>query len=363
MGTGATRIRYLSIDEMLVRIDELRGQRAAERAQQAHAPDWVSAVEALAEAEAANAAWMRPPAPQAGDGYVWIGDDMAVRLDSPELLDLDARLAGYAAGWEHRPEPEPWRDAPRGFIAKWGLERYAIGAVAIGIIALLVAGTSLWLGPSAVPQHEMAQLTGLVAGHDPQTEVVPDENLTPAMYIVTDVAAPVHHRLSADQLEERVHHALDSQGFWDIGVSAGSLGDVYLAGDVYSKKEVKSVLDVARNAARAARVFFPHPDVHPAQGPAYFGAVPEYSPAVWGAQVTDVVIGSPAYMAGVRPGDIIREFDYKTVTTAAELRAAVAAHQPGERVEIRVWRDGGNQFLTARLGSRPHVVVTQVAMR
>lgn len=385
---GETRIRYLSIDQMFLRIDKLRTEREIAQAEAAENPDYVATVEAWAAAESTAAPWMeQAQTVDAADAaeiaraaasrkwllegdYVWIGDDMAVHLEVADPADLAASAmdddAESAIGddlIDDRAEGhQPWRDAPMGFLAKWSIERYALGAAALGVIALIIAGTALRIGPLETASRNLASVAGLAAGHDPYNEVASDENLIAMPVEQAEVAVVAHRRrpVAPDQVEERVHQALADQGFWNIGVSAGNRGDVYLAGDVYSMNEAKYVMTVASHAAHAARVFFMHPDVRPAAGPAYFGAVAAYAPSVWGAKITDVEIGSPAYMAGIRAGDVIRGFDGKMIEDAGQLQQAVADHQPGQRIQIRVWRDDANQFLTARLATWP---TTQVAMR
>lgn len=369
---GETRIRYLNVDEMFLRIDKLRTERELIEAQAAQGPDYVAKFEDWVLTESQGARWMRPdyvaqavaPTVQSSrtelfsdPAYVWMGDDMAVHLEAadPSEFDTDAEIDSDTA------RNEPWRDAPTGFLAKWGLERYALGATAVGIIALIIAGTALRTGPNDTASRSLA-MANLSAGRDPYNEVSTDENLVamPSGQVEVAAVAPRRRPPTPDEVDERVHQALADQGFWDIGVSAGNSGDVYLAGDVYSMDEAKYVMTVARHAAHAASVFFLHPDVRPAEGPGYFGAEAEYAPAVWGAKISYVAIGSPAYMAGVRAGDVIRGFDGKMIADAGELQRAVAAHQPGQRIQIRVWRDDANQFLVARLSTKPR---TEVALR
>lgn len=365
-----TRIRYLNIDEMFLRIDKLRSERELSEARAAQSLDYVAQFESWALAESTAAPWMQPAQPAelaqksarterfADPTYVWMGDDMAVHLEAADPSELDDEMDADFSRDAAR--EEPWRDAPTGFLAKWGLERYALGATAVGIIALLIAGTAFRTGPNdTLNRLAMANLS---AGRDPYNEVAIDENVTamPSGQVEVAAISPRRPAPTPDEVDERVHQALSDQGFWDIGVSAGSRGDIYLAGDVYSMDEAKYVMAVARHATHAASVFFLHPEVLPAEGPAYFGAAADYAPAVWGAKVSYVAIGSPAYMAGVRAGDVIRGFDGKMVADADDLQKAVSAHQPGQRIQIRVWRDNANQFLIARLTTKPR---TEVAMR
>ena len=71
-----------------------------------------------------------------------------------------------------------------------------------------------------------------------------------------------------------------------------------------------------------------------------------------GAVVAQVNPGSPADNAGLRPGDVITGIDDTTISTPDDLGAAVAAHQPGDRVEITYVRNGHVQAATATLGAR-----------
>ena len=74
------------------------------------------------------------------------------------------------------------------------------------------------------------------------------------------------------------------------------------------------------------------------------------APAVWGAKVQSVLIGSPADKAGIKPGDVISEFDGKTIPDAKAFNDLLAQYNPGQRVQFRVWHDGQPEYLVARLG-------------
>lgn len=64
-------------------------------------------------------------------------------------------------------------------------------------------------------------------------------------------------------------------------------------------------------------------------------------PAAYGVEVGSVRPGSPAEVAGVRPGDVIVGIGPYTLHGGAEqFRVAVAARQPGDVMPITVWRDG-----------------------
>jgi len=66
-----------------------------------------------------------------------------------------------------------------------------------------------------------------------------------------------------------------------------------------------------------------------------------------GVLVAQVVNGSPAEKAGLKPGDIITEYRGRKLTSAAELKTMVGATAPGESAEITVFRDGKTLKLSA----------------
>jgi serine protease Do len=68
-----------------------------------------------------------------------------------------------------------------------------------------------------------------------------------------------------------------------------------------------------------------------------------------GALVQDVVAGQPAERAGIKPGDIITEFQGQRVEDSARLRNQVAQTAPGSNVKFKVWRDGAEREFTATL--------------
>ncbi|MCJ7777810.1 MAG: DegQ family serine endoprotease [Sedimentisphaerales bacterium] len=72
-----------------------------------------------------------------------------------------------------------------------------------------------------------------------------------------------------------------------------------------------------------------------------------------GVLVPEVTEGSAAEKAGLKPGDVIIEFNGRSVETAKELQSRVAAIKPDTDVEIVVLRDGTRKTLTAKLGERP----------
>jgi serine protease Do len=69
-----------------------------------------------------------------------------------------------------------------------------------------------------------------------------------------------------------------------------------------------------------------------------------------GALVQDVERGQAADRAGIKPGDIITEYQGQRITDSANLRNLIAETAPGATVRIKVWRDGAERELTATLG-------------
>ena len=68
-----------------------------------------------------------------------------------------------------------------------------------------------------------------------------------------------------------------------------------------------------------------------------------------GAFVAAVVSGGPAAAAGLEPGDIIVEFNGKTVTRSDDLPQVVATTAPGSTVPLKVIRDGKERTLTVKV--------------
>jgi len=99
---------------------------------------------------------------------------------------------------------------------------------------------------------------------------------------------------------------------------------------------------------------------------AYLGIRME--PTARGVAVTQVLPGTPAEDAGLKPatgttlvdgqrvptgGDLVIAFDGEKVTSAVALQSAVDAHRPGDRVSITVVRNGSPRTVEVTLGVRP----------
>jgi putative serine protease PepD len=72
-----------------------------------------------------------------------------------------------------------------------------------------------------------------------------------------------------------------------------------------------------------------------------------------GAEVGNVNAGSPAERAGVQIGDVVTEVDGQRVNDPADIATAIADNKPGDRISMRVQRNGQERALDVTLGNRP----------
>jgi serine protease Do len=72
-----------------------------------------------------------------------------------------------------------------------------------------------------------------------------------------------------------------------------------------------------------------------------------------GVLISDVVADSPAGKAGLKPGDILLEFEGKKTEAPADLQRAVGLTSPGHAAKVKVWRDGNERSLEVRIGEAP----------
>ena len=82
-----------------------------------------------------------------------------------------------------------------------------------------------------------------------------------------------------------------------------------------------------------------------------------------GALVTRVMENSPAEDAGLKYGDIIVEVNGKRISSNRELIDYVSARPPGEKVDLRAFRNGDYVDVQITLGERPGVDVPAVEPR
>jgi serine protease Do len=72
-----------------------------------------------------------------------------------------------------------------------------------------------------------------------------------------------------------------------------------------------------------------------------------------GVLISDVVPDSPAGKAGLKPGDILLEFEGKKTEAPADLQRAVGLASPGHDTKVKVWRDGGEKTIDVKIGEAP----------
>lgn len=77
-----------------------------------------------------------------------------------------------------------------------------------------------------------------------------------------------------------------------------------------------------------------------------------------GALVSEVLPGSPAAKAGIKPGDVIVDFDGKEVEDQTALRNIVAQTPVGKNVKVKVVRDKKAKTLKVNIGEQPKDVAS-----
>jgi hypothetical protein len=84
----------------------------------------------------------------------------------------------------------------------------------------------------------------------------------------------------------------------------------------------------------------------------YFGSVPDFGEVPNGVKFADIRTGSPAEQAGLKPGDILTEFDGKPVKGLQEYTYVLRAKKPGDEVEVKVLRGGETLSFRVKLAAR-----------
>jgi putative serine protease PepD len=71
------------------------------------------------------------------------------------------------------------------------------------------------------------------------------------------------------------------------------------------------------------------------------------------AKIEDVKGGTPAGKAGLQAGDEVTAVDGKAISTGDELREAIDAKQPGDKITLTIKRNGDERTVQVTLGERP----------
>ncbi|MEI9975570.1 MAG: M28 family peptidase [Ignavibacteriota bacterium] len=85
----------------------------------------------------------------------------------------------------------------------------------------------------------------------------------------------------------------------------------------------------------------------------WFGSIPDFGEGVKGVKFADLTPGSPAAKAGFKAGDVMVEFDGKKIDNLYDFTYALRAKQPGDKVQVKVMRDGAAIEETVLLTKRP----------
>jgi putative serine protease PepD len=86
---------------------------------------------------------------------------------------------------------------------------------------------------------------------------------------------------------------------------------------------------------------------------AYLGVAVGDAPNGSGAAISQVTAGAPAAKAGIKAGDVVVSAAGKNVTSSDDLRNAIDAKAPGDKLTLTYQRDGQKHTVTVTLTNRP----------
>jgi serine protease Do len=72
-----------------------------------------------------------------------------------------------------------------------------------------------------------------------------------------------------------------------------------------------------------------------------------------GVLINEIVPDSPAAKAGLKPGDILLEFDGRPMEGPGDLQRAVGLTSPDRTAKVKVWRDQSEKTLEVKVGQAP----------
>ncbi len=73
-----------------------------------------------------------------------------------------------------------------------------------------------------------------------------------------------------------------------------------------------------------------------------------------GAYIQEVITGSPADKAGVKPGDILTKIDGQTINSETKVSDIIQAKKVGDNVELTLWTDGKERTSKVSLEESPN---------
>ncbi len=79
------------------------------------------------------------------------------------------------------------------------------------------------------------------------------------------------------------------------------------------------------------------------------------------ALVTDVVAGSPADVAGIKPEDLILAYDGHTIDSIHAFRTAISLMAPGTQIVLKIQRDGAVKEIKVKIAALPAEMATTVS--
>ena len=82
------------------------------------------------------------------------------------------------------------------------------------------------------------------------------------------------------------------------------------------------------------------------------GTMPDFAYSGEGVRLQDVLDGSPADRAGVKPGDVLLAIDEQPVTDLRSYSDLLKAHEAGDTITLELRRDGETVTLEATLTER-----------
>lgn len=144
----------------------------------------------------------------------------------------------------------------------------------------------------------------------------------------------------------------------------GTHQDYHRPSDTWEKINAEGTAKIAQMVAdTAVRVsklaqrpsFVKVQDPTPAANPGFrvfLGTIPDYSEGNVGVRLEDVRAGSPAEKGGIKPGDVLVEFDGKTIRNVQEYTAVLGTAKPDVPVKIVVLRGSQRVELTVTPAAR-----------